>query len=325
MAAKKILVAFKRKVSGKPAKDYMKTMERLISILSKLNTNKFVTTSGLAEEIDVDMRTIQRDIALLAGFYPIYSPERGRHAFMAGFNLGKVELTEEQASLLSFMHGISASLGEKFEFSFRELFKRVMAPAIDTPFYAKIPSGTFLPESSCLDVVQKAVNMCEKLSIHYCRPQGDEKEYFLKPLKLAFFDGFWYLLSQSEDKKKVIKFRLDRISKAKLMGEPFVPMDGLENLLEQSVNIWFDVERPERVLIRVAPEASQYFKKRKYLPLQKIVAEKRDGSLVIETFPAHPEEISYIVMHWIPCLTVLEPASFKAEIRKTIESYMKLF
>ena len=165
--------------------------------------------------------------------------------------------------------------------------------------------------------------MCEKLNIHYCRPQGDEKEYFVKPLKLAFFDGFWYLLSQSEDKKKVIKFRLDRISKATLTGESFVPMDGVEKLLEESVNIGFDVERPERVLIRVAPEAAQYFKKRKYLPLQKIVEEKRDGSLVIETFPAHPEEISYIVMHWIPCLRVLEPEAFKKNIKKAVAGYLE--
>jgi hypothetical protein len=111
MSVKKKTVTFKRKANGKHAKDYAKTIERLIEILSKLNTHRFVTTTGLADEFGVNPRTIQRDILLLGAFYPIDSPERGKYAFMEGFNLGKVELTEEQASLLSFMHNISASLG----------------------------------------------------------------------------------------------------------------------------------------------------------------------------------------------------------------------
>ncbi|MBF0618709.1 MAG: WYL domain-containing protein [Candidatus Omnitrophica bacterium] len=322
MPAKKKIVTFKRKGSGKPAKDYMKTIERLILILSKLNTNKFVTSSGLAADIGVDMRTIQRDIVLLAGFYPIYSPEKGKHSFMAGFNLGKVELTEEQASLLSFMHGISSSLGDAFEKTFRELFKRVMVPHTDTPFYAKIPSGTFLPQSDCLTEIQKAVDGYEKLKILYLRSNGEEKEYLVEPLKIAFFDGFWYLLTQDAN-KKIIKFRLDRIRKATQTEDSFVPMAGFDKILEQSVNIWFDTDRPNRVLIRVAPEAAQYFKHRKYFPLQKIVEEKKDGSLVLETFPAHPDEISHLIMHWIPCLSVLEPAEFKARIRETVGVYLK--
>ena len=324
MKSKKKVVTFKRKASGKSSKDYMKTIERLILILSKLNTNKFVTTAGLAKDIGVDMRTIQRDIVLLAGFYPIYSPERGKHAFMSGFNLGKVELTEEQGSLLSFMHSISASLGDKFERSFRELFKRVMAPQVDTPFYAKIPTGTFLPESPCLNVVQDAISDFEKLRVHYCRADGEKKDYILEPLRLAFFDGFWYLLTQGPEKNKIKKFRLDRICKAATTGDSFVPMDGFEKLLDESVNVWFDVERPERTLIRVAPEAAQYFKKRNYFPLQKIVEEKSDGALVIETFPAHPEEISHIIMNWIPCLAVLEPANLKAKMKETVASYLKV-
>ena len=91
------------------------------------------------------------------------------------------------------------------------------------------------------------------------------------------------------------------------------------------MNIWFDVERSERVLFRVDPAVAQYFKKRQYFPLQKIVSEEKDGALIIQTYPARFEEISHTIMHWIPFLTILEPETVKKEIRSTIESYLKSF
>ncbi|MBF0619790.1 MAG: hypothetical protein HQL19_06440 [Candidatus Omnitrophica bacterium] len=38
---------------------------------------------------------------------------------------------------------------------------------------------------------------------------------------------------------------------------------------------------------------------------------------------SHPEEISHLIMHWIPCLTVLEPKELKAKVRETVEGYLK--
>jgi len=97
----------------------------------------------------------------------------------------------------------------------------------------------------------------------------------------------------------------------------------IAKILEYSVNFWFDEVRGERVLIRVAPESVQFFKDLKYFPLQKIVEERKDGSIVIKTFPTHPEEIKHLIMHWIPCLTVLEPVGFKAETKAFVEGYLK--
>lgn len=325
MSAKKKVVTFKRKSSGKPAKDYMKTIERLILILSKLNTNKFVTTAGLAEDIGVDMRTIQRDMVLLSGFYPIFSPEKGKHSFTDGFNLGKMELTEEQASLLSFMHSISSSMGEKFERSFRDLFKRVVTPQVDTPFYAKLPKGIKLPcDAEVVKVLEAAIDKYDRIHMHYVPRDGVEKHYDLEPLKIALYDGFWYLITNDVAREKIIKLRLDRIKSVEKLDQSFVPPDNLMTLLEQSVNVWFEEKRGERVLIKVAPESAQYFKKKSYFPMQKIVKENRDGSLILETFPGHLEEISHIIMNWIPCLTVIEPATFKDAIQATVKKYLNL-
>jgi hypothetical protein len=118
---------------------------------------------------------------------------------------------------------------------------------------------------------------------------------------------------------------VDRIKTVDILEDSFAPKVNIDKILGDSVNVWFDEVRGDRVLLRVAPEAAQFFKERQYLPLQKTVEERKDGSLVIETFPANPDEVKHIIMHWIPCLTVLEPAPFKAEIKAMVEGYLKCY
>lgn len=316
-----------RKTSAKPTtkKDYIKTVERLISILSQLDKGGFVSTAQLASDMGVTQRTIQRDLDLLnrAG-YPITEEERGRYTFMNGFSLRKVELSEEQASLLSFMFDISHSMGERFEQSFRHLFKRLLAREFDTPFYAKLPDGVKIPcDGKMVSDLESAIDTFNRVRMRYVARDEIEKEYVLEPLKIALYDGFWYLLAVDIARKKLLKLRLERIRSVAILDETFVPQANLMAMLDQSVNIWFEEKRGERVLIRVAPEAAQYFKKKAYFPLQKIVKESKDGTLLVETFPAHPEEISHVIMNWIPCLKAVEPKKLKDEIRTTVAGYLK--
>lgn len=320
-------ISFKvRKKNAGGEKDYIKTVERLIIILSRLDKGASLSTAELAEKLGVTQRTIQRDLDLLCrSGYPITQEERGRHRFMEGFSLKKVELSEQQASLLSFMFDISHTLGSKFEDSFRGLFKRVLARDMDTPFYAKIPTGTKIPcDARIVRDLEDAIHDYERVRMSY-QPDGkDAKDYLLEPFKIAFYDGFWYLIANDVVRKRILKLRVQRIKKVEHTSEAFVPPANLMTLLDQSVNVWFEEKRGEKVLIRVAPEAAKYFQQRIYLPLQKIVKEETDGALILETYPGHPEEISHIIMNWIPCLTVIEPKEFKAKVRSTVEQYLKI-
>ena len=308
-------------------KDYIKTVERLITILSTLDKGVSFSTAELSKKLGVTQRTIQRDLDLLCrSGYPITEQDRGRYSFMDGFSLKKMELSEEQASLLSFMFDISHSLGSKFEDSFRGLFKRLMTRGMDTPFYAKLPAGLKLPcDAKIVKDLEDAIADCERVRMRY-QPDGkDAKDYLLEPFKIAFYDGFWYLIANDVVRKKLLKLRLERIQKLEHTSEAFVAPDNLMTLLDQSVNIWFEEKRGDKVLIKVAPEAAKYFKQKVYLPLQKIIKEEKDGSLLLETFPGHPEEISHIIMNWIPCLIVVEPKSLRESIHNTVTAYLASF
>jgi predicted DNA-binding transcriptional regulator YafY len=222
------------------------------------------------------------------------------------------------------MGDIASSLGSKFESSFHNLFTRLISKDMDTPFYAKVQMGNDkLPDTVIVKDLEMAIDDCKRVRVQYVSSTKGEKEYIIEPLKIAMFDGFWYCIVQDKTDRRVLKFRIDRIKKVELLEETFVPAVDINKMLEQSVNIWFDGVRGEKVLIKAGGEVARYFKQKTYFPLQKIVAEHKDGSIVLETYPAHPEEITHTIMHWIPYLTVLEPESFKEEIKKTVTAYLK--
>ena len=93
-------------------KNYDKKIFRLVSILNKLNGGGKVRSSVLAEEFNVSIRSVQRDLDLLnlTGF-PLDTPEKGVYSFMQGFSLRKLMLTNEEASLLTFSMRSRTRLG----------------------------------------------------------------------------------------------------------------------------------------------------------------------------------------------------------------------
>jgi len=304
---------------------YDKKVFRLLSILNQLDSRKKVSTRELAREFNVSLRTVQRDLELLymtTGF-SIKPLGKGYYSFNEGFSLKKLLLTKEEASLLSFLHDISKSLGEKFEDSFSSILKKVVSKEQDSAFYVKLPEGTKISKGfPCIKELEGAIKDNIKIVLHYKTPEK-EGDYRVSPLKIIFFDGFWYLLAQVDGKDLIIKFRLENIINIKLLDEYFTPPRNLSTILDQSVNIWFTEKRDKQVVLKVEKEAARYFKQQVYFPLQKITKENRDGSLRIETKICHYEEIIFMIFRWIPYVKVIEPKNLKKEVEKIVKGYLE--
>jgi len=302
---------------------YDKKVFRLFFILNQLDSRRRVSTSELAQEFSVSPRTVQRDIVLLntTGF-PIISLEKGYHSFMEGFSLKKMMLTREEASLLSFLHDISKSLGERFEDSFTSILKKVISNEQDSAFYVKLPEGSKINKDfPYIKELEEAVKDNIKIVLHYKTPEK-EGDYRVCPLKIVFFDGFWYLLAQIDGKDWIIKFRLENIKKIELLDEFFTSPKNLNTFLDQSVNIWFTEKRDKQVVLKVDKDVAMYFKRQVYFPLQKITKENRDGSLRIETKICHNEEILRIILRWIPYVHVIKPKDLKVEVEDIVKGYL---
>src|SRR3989339_1732926 len=79
-------------------RDYDRRIHRFMGMLNLADQGGGVSVAECARHYNVSLRTIQRDIALLAivGF-PLVDRSRGVYGFVDGFSLKKIQLTEEEA------------------------------------------------------------------------------------------------------------------------------------------------------------------------------------------------------------------------------------
>jgi len=303
-------------------KNYDKKIFRLLYALNKLDRGGKVSTRDLSKEFNVSLRTVQRDLELLnmAGF-PLAPADKGIHSFAEGFSLKKLMLSKEEASLLSFMFEVAKSLGRDFEESFGGLIKKVLTPEAEPMFYAKIPEGIKMDKKyPFMNNLKEAVEKHRKSRIHYVTEEKDTS-FVVHPLKVIFFDGFWYLLARADEDERIIKLRLECIKDVRPLSSSFKVPGNLKAMLDESVNIWFSDQRNKRVVLKVEKEAARFFKARKYLPLQKITKRNKDGSIIIETKVSQDMEVVPTLFLWIPYVKIISPKGLAHDIKAVIKDY----
>lgn len=305
--------------------NYDKKIFRLIYVLNKLDRGEMISTRALANEFNVSQRTVQRDIELLnlSGF-PLVQLDDGRYGFQQGFSLKKATLNNEEASLLALMYEMAGSLGSKFETSFTTLLRKLVTHEEISPFYVKLPEGLKLDSHyPFLNALETAITTFRKITITYTA-QDKTDRFLIAPLKIIRFDGFWYLLACPDGKKWLIKFRLENIKGVQLESAHFDPPQNLQVILDQSINIRFSEKRNIIVKLKIDHTIARYFKQRIYVPLQKIIKENKDGSLVVESHVSQFEEIKPVVYRWLPNMYVLSPKALQIDIKRDVDKYRRV-
>jgi len=305
-------------------KTYDKKIFRLWAVLNKLDSGKKIYSSKLAEEFNVSIRSIQRDIELLnmVGF-PVVSSEKGCWAFTEGFSLKRIMISEEDASLLSFLFEVARSLGGKFENSFNGILKKMITPDTESAFYVKMPGGMKLSEEyPHAEQIESAIDESRRIKIDY-NSGGEEKEYVAEPLKMIYYDGFWYMLAKIDAREWLRKFRLDNIENVEETKEYFDVPDNLKTVLDESVNVWFEEKRNRKVVLKVDAEAAEYFRRKTYIPCQSIKKEQKDGSILVEAMIAEDMEIIPTILYWIPRVKVISPQALKDKVFTMMKGYLK--
>lgn len=300
-------------------KEMHNKITRLLYELNALDKGA-ICLADMAAEIGVSLRTLQRDMRdIQEADFPLYCPTPGEYAFVEGFSLEKMKISDKEASLLIVMHEVASSLGANFDNSYTLLKKRLMGDTKESPFFIKFTTGETFPEGPIAKTISQSIK--DKEEINICYAGGKRACYPVRPLKLIWIEGFWYLLSLTND-NKLLKFRLNKINSAKPLGKYFTNTPDTENLIRQGTNIWFDTQRPLKVLLEVSPQAAKYFQVRDYFPLQKIEKVLPNGGLIISCQAVNAQEITPTILHWIPDIKVREPLSLGKNIKFVLEKYL---
>lgn len=87
-------------------------------------------------------------------------------------------------------------------------------------------------------------------------------EVIAHPYRVAYYDGFWYLIARDTKDKIIKKYAQDKIGSVRKLkeGVPGMPRD-LDETLSKSINIWFSGERNREVIMEVDHRWAHYFQR----------------------------------------------------------------
>ncbi|NPA66008.1 MAG: WYL domain-containing protein [Epsilonproteobacteria bacterium] len=300
--------------------DYDKILTRLTSILSKLNEGEHLSVKALAVEFNVSERTIQRDFNQRLVSFPIYQ-ENKKWKMQDGHRIEKSTTLEEKI-ILDILETMTKNIGGDFSHKAHKLLGKIKNEDFN-PIYTKLHLEDISDKLKEIQILEQAIKEKKVIHCKYARNKNIHR-LSIEALKIANFEGFWYLIALDNKTKKLKKFYLKNLSHITITDKHFTVDKELDILLENALSVWFQKEyEPFEVKLYADASIAKYFK-RKPLPTQKIFSSYEDGSIEFTVTITHEMEILPIIRYWIPHLVILEPQWIKEIIQDELQVYLPL-
>lgn len=285
---------------------------RLVQILKKLNQGEKLDPKALAEEFDVNLRAIQRDLNERFAFLGLVKTDGRYH--MSLTNLGKLNLRDvERFAGLAGVKGLFPSLNDDF---LRELFNSQLQSAL----LVKGPSYEYLGGKEVFfHQLEDAILERRHVAYTYEKAEGIKTYTKVEPQKLVNHDGIWYLAALDGGKLKA--FTLVKIDRLQILDSTFTHDPAVHKTLTEDDGIWLNMKKLE-VVLKIAEPAAGYFRRRKLVAQQVIEKELEDGGLIVSAKVAHANQILPVVRQWIPCIRIISPEGLQGDMEREIHGYL---
>lgn len=289
---------------------------RINQIYEMLKNNSHgMTITELSKELDVSTKTIQRDLyEVLVEFGAV---KEGR-TWKIDPKLTQDNLASNEKLILGILDEMAKNAGKVFYSKAHSLLSQV-SQQLEHPIFASVNSEYLEEQNITLfEEIENAVKKRSAIKFKY-----ENYTFKVKPLKLAFFDGFWYLLAfHTQNKKDVFKkFHLKTIEKLEILDETFEIPTLVEERLKKANSIWFNLNKEFTVRLFLNSAIRKYFE-RKPLRGQTIIGEDKDGSIEIEIKISNEMEIIPLILYYIPHIKVLEPDWLGDIIKSKVSEYI---
>ena len=275
-----------------------------------------ISITQLANELSVSTKTISRDLHENLSQMGAIKIGKG---WILDEKYAKDTLNSQEKITISVLDNLAKSVGEVFYHKAHSLLSSISSQ-FSSPIFAHFSAENLTQtDFANFTLLESVINDKEQISFIF-----RAKQYKLEPLKLAFFEGFWYLLgfdiSQSSN-KTFKKFYLKDIVQIVRLGIFFEITANIEQKLEKANNVWFSLENPYPIQLLIDKEVAKYFL-RKPLKGQQNLGTNPDGSLEITLNITNQMEIIPLILYYIPHIKVLEPQHLREYIKKIVQQYL---
>jgi predicted DNA-binding transcriptional regulator YafY len=220
----------------------LKTSTRLLRLLSLLQARRQWSSADLSERLEVDPRTVRRDVDRLRELgYPIHASTGlgGGYQLGAGSSMPPVLLNDDEAVAVAVaLRAAAGSIGNMEDTAIGLLSKldqllparlRKRASALHSVTLSLDPA-TAIPSVGVLTRIATACRDHMRLKLSYCDRQGKSTARSIEPLRLAHTGRRWYLVAWDEQRTDWRTFRVDRIGRLMSAGPQFSPRDFPEDI-----------------------------------------------------------------------------------------------
>ena len=293
----------------------------MLRIHQALQAGTFPNATSLAREIEVNAKTIHRDLEFMRDRLnlPLEFDKSRKGYFYTGEVSGfpTMQITEgEIFALVVAEKALQQYRGTSFEKPLLSAIKKMESALPDTislnlaDIERTISFRTRAEPILNLEIfatLAKAVAQRQQLELHYRKPGHAAEKRLVDAYHLANINGEWYLFAYDHARKDLRTFVPARIQSVKPTGKTFDRPQKFS--LEQRLRDSFGVHAGEgkfEVVIRFAPRAADYIREKKWHPSQTL-RDLKNGGAELKMKLSSLDEVQRWVLSWGGAAEVLKP------------------
>lgn len=213
----------------------MNRIDRLLGIVTALQSKKHMTAEQMAEQFGTSVRTVFRDLRAMGEIGVPIGFQAGKGYFITdGYFLPPVTLTMEEANSLALIVPLVERFADK---SARRHFasalskiKMVLGKKQRKTFeHLQAQTAHFIPEmyvhmlqdTSYLTSIQNAIVQKTIVRIEYENTNGERSTREVEPIGLTFYSLNWHLIAWCHQRRDYRDFRTSRIQNLTVTLMPF--------------------------------------------------------------------------------------------------------
>jgi predicted DNA-binding transcriptional regulator YafY len=304
---------------------------RLVTLLLLLQTRGHLTAGQLADELEVSVRTVLRDVdALAEAGVPIYS-ERGPHGgirLVEGYRTRLTGLTGEEAEAI-FMSGLPGPAAELGLGTVVAAARLKVLAALPPELRARAArlverfhldaSGWFQADEAVphLGPLSEAVWEGRRVEIDYER--GDRiVTRALEPMGLVLKAGVWYVIARTDDQMRT--YRASRVTRVAVLDDRFERPEGfdLAGFWAEASSAYERGTPRVEVTVRVRSERLERLEdaagRRTVAEAERLPETDADGWLRLRLRLDWPLEVPLLLLRAGPDIEVLDPPEIRSRV-----------
>jgi predicted DNA-binding transcriptional regulator YafY len=309
----------------------------MTAIDQALRAKRWPTQHGLARELDVDPRTIRRDLEFMRD--QLCAPiafDRARRGYCytePTFRLPSMLVTDGELLALFLAERIMGQFkGTPFEPALRraieklgELLPEHASVRLEnvTDFLSVLPKTECAYDPKTFMALVSAITKRRQLEVHYWAASHDETLWRTVDLYgLSLGDEGWYAIGHCHLRKAIRMFAIQRIQSLRETGASFDRPEGfrVEDYQKGSFRA-YPGDGDYHVVLRFKPGVARRFAEKKWHASQ-ILDPQDDGSLLARMHLSSLVEVKRWVMWWGTDCEVLEPSELRELVATEVHAML---